>query len=110
MEQSPYSEANSHLPSQEIHCRVWNPKIYYRVHKSPPLVLILSHMYPVHTFPPYFLEIRSNIILLFTHRSSEWSLPIRFYNRNIVDIPCLSHACYMSRQSHPVLDHRDNIL
>jgi hypothetical protein len=36
MEQSPSSEADSHLASQEISRLLWNPGVHYRVHNSPP--------------------------------------------------------------------------
>jgi hypothetical protein len=74
MERSPW-ETYSHSASQEIPCLLWNLKVHYRVHNSPPLVPILSHMHQVDNFPHNFPKIHSNVILPSTPRSSEWSLP-----------------------------------
>jgi hypothetical protein len=54
MEQIPSWEANSHSANQEILPLLQNPEVHYRVHKSQPLVPILSHMNPVYNFLPYF--------------------------------------------------------
>jgi hypothetical protein len=56
-------EAASSAPTQEIPNVLWNPKFHYSVHKSPPLVPILSHVYPVNT-TSYYLE---SILILSTH-------------------------------------------
>jgi len=101
-------EANSHSASQGITCILWNPKVHYHVHKSPP---IMSQKHPVCTFTLYFSKIYSIIIFLSMSKSSKRSLPSRFPNQNFVHISHLFHACYMCCPSHPPwFDHPNNIL
>jgi hypothetical protein len=71
MQHSPPWEANSHSASQNILRLLWNLKVHCHVHNSLPLFPTLSQMNPVHTFPTYFSQIHSNIILLSTPRSSK---------------------------------------
>jgi len=71
MQESPSWKSISHSASQKISLLLWNPKAHYRGHKNPSLVPILSQMNPVHTFPPYFQKIQSNINLPSTKRDAQ---------------------------------------
>jgi len=50
MEYSPSWEVNRFSASQEIPHIRWNPKVYYRILKSPPPALLQSQINPVHAF------------------------------------------------------------
>jgi hypothetical protein len=68
-------------------------------------------MNPVHTIPPCFPKIHSNIIFPSMPRSSVWSLPFRFSAEILIRISHPSYACYMPHLCHPPwLDNPNNIL
>jgi hypothetical protein len=49
----PSRDAASFAATQELPSIFCNPKVFYRVHKSPPLLPILSQINPVRTTPSY---------------------------------------------------------
>jgi hypothetical protein len=73
-EPNPYWEAAHCGAAQELPSVLWNPKVHYRVHKSPPLVPILSQIDPIPTIPSYLSKIHFNIVHPPTSWSSLWSL------------------------------------
>jgi hypothetical protein len=54
------SEAAICAATQELTRILRNSKVYYRVHKSHPLVSILTQINPIHTIPSYLSKIYFN--------------------------------------------------
>jgi hypothetical protein len=58
MEQSASAETTTHA----IPAFLWNPQIRCRLHNSPPLDPVLSHMDPIHIIIPCFFKVHFNSI------------------------------------------------
>jgi len=73
----------------------------YHGHKSSPLVPILRQMYLVHTFPPSFHRVQSDIIFTSVPSYSKWSLSFRFPDQHLLCTSYLSHVCWVPCPFHP---------
>jgi hypothetical protein len=61
-ELSPSLGAINWAGTQELPSISWIPKVHYRIHKSPPLVPILSPIKPIYTIPAYLSKIHFEYI------------------------------------------------
>jgi hypothetical protein len=68
VELSPSREAANCADTEKLPRLLWNPKVHNRIHKSPPLVSILSQIDSVHTTPSYLCKIHFNIV----HPPTSW--------------------------------------
>jgi hypothetical protein len=80
-------EAANCAAIQELPSILWNPKVHYSVHKSPPLSL--SWPRSIQSIPSHRIYLRS-ILILSTH------LSLCLHSG-----PLLTHWCYMPCLPHP---------
>jgi hypothetical protein len=105
MELSPSWEAANYVVILEFPSVLWNPEVHYRVHKIPPLVLILTRS--IQSIPPHPISLRP-ILIVSTHL--RLGLPSGSF---LLAFPPMArmhssslHLCYIFCPSHPPwLDH-----
>jgi hypothetical protein len=74
IELSPYWRTANCAATQEFPRILWNPKVHYRVLKSPTRVPILSQINPILITSSYLSKIYFNIVCPPPPWSSQWSL------------------------------------
>jgi hypothetical protein len=79
---------------------VWNLDVHYRVHKGPPLDIILSYMNPGHTLNTQFLLRCIVIIITSTLRSFECFFPSVFPTEVYAFLICYMRAPYPNHIIH----------
>jgi hypothetical protein len=96
---------NSIEPSLEIPRILWNPKVHYRIQKSPPSVSILSQIDPVHAPLSHFSKIYFNIIFSYT-ASIPSGLPSRFPTKPCMHLIVTRKVFYSGVNARNVLEKK----
>jgi hypothetical protein len=106
-ELSPSWDAANCAASQEVPIILWNPKVQYRVHKSPPLVLILSHINPIHSISSCLSKIHVNIVHPPTRvgRLSKESVQVRGFLFTFVTVIVYGEEFLAPRPTPKLEDH-----
>jgi hypothetical protein len=90
-------KATSRSAIQELLNILLNPKFHYHVHRSLPLILVLSRMTAVYITAPYFSNIYFNIISHWCLRPpsglSPSDFPTRTINAFLLISSCLCFQC-----------------
>jgi hypothetical protein len=100
MELSPSWEAASRWVAEDNRKILWKPKVHNRIHKSPPLVLILCQFNPVHITPNTLSKIDFNITLPLRLHLPNDSFLLAFAPKWYMRFSS-PHACYMPCPYHP---------
>ena len=88
MQNIPSGEVNRFSDSQKFPHIVWNPKVQYHTHKSPPPVPILIQISPVHASPSSFTKIHFIIILLSPPQYKIFFQEVYSYDDVFILVPC----------------------
>jgi hypothetical protein len=72
-------KVHSRSANEEIIPLLWNPRIHYCIHRSPPLDSVLSQMNPVHILTPLSIWIHFTFIFPPMPNPLKWFLPFSFF-------------------------------
>jgi hypothetical protein len=94
-------EAVNCAATQELPSLLWNPKVHYRVHKSPLLVPILCQINPIHTIPSYLSKIHFKLSTHLRLGLPSGLFPSEFLTNILYAFLVSPQSCYMPCPSHP---------